>query len=74
MLSLGRERRDEMSKFTPVTMKSPDALTSRQANKAITVDTNIIAFPAQKRNTYYKTCPLCKANLDPGEKCDCTTL
>ncbi len=20
----------------------------------------------------YKTCPLCRANLDPGEKCDCT--
>ena len=21
---------------------------------------------------YYYTCPLCGANLDPGEKCDCT--
>lgn len=21
---------------------------------------------------YYKTCPLCGANLDPGESCDCT--
>lgn len=21
---------------------------------------------------YYHTCPLCGANLDPGEKCDCT--
>lgn len=20
---------------------------------------------------YYKTCPLCKASLDPGEKCVC---
>lgn len=20
---------------------------------------------------YYNTCPLCGANLDPGEKCDC---
>ena len=20
---------------------------------------------------YYETCPLCGANLDPGEKCDC---
>ena len=20
---------------------------------------------------YYRTCPLCSANLDPGEKCDC---
>ena len=23
-------------------------------------------------NTYYWTCPYCNANLDPGEKCDCT--
>lgn len=23
------------------------------------------------KNTYYKTCPLCGANLDPGEMCDC---
>lgn len=22
---------------------------------------------------YYHTCPLCGANLDPGERCDCTT-
>jgi len=21
--------------------------------------------------TYYWTCPYCKANLDPGESCDC---
>lgn len=21
--------------------------------------------------TYYKVCPNCGANLDPGEKCDC---
>ncbi len=20
---------------------------------------------------FYKTCPLCGVNLDPGEKCDC---
>lgn len=20
---------------------------------------------------YYKTCPICGANLDPGESCDC---
>lgn len=20
---------------------------------------------------FYKTCPFCGANLDPGEKCDC---
>lgn len=20
---------------------------------------------------YYKTCPYCGANLDPGERCDC---
>lgn len=20
---------------------------------------------------FYKTCPYCKSNLDPGEKCDC---
>lgn len=20
---------------------------------------------------YYRTCPICKAHLDPGEKCDC---
>ena len=25
-------------------------------------------------NTYYKTCPHCGSNLDPGEKCDCTTM
>lgn len=23
------------------------------------------------RETYYWTCPYCKANLDPGESCDC---
>lgn len=23
------------------------------------------------RDTYYWTCPYCKANLDPDEKCDC---
>ena len=22
--------------------------------------------------SYYKTCPLCGAHLDPGESCDCT--
>lgn len=22
--------------------------------------------------SYYVTCPNCGANLDPGEKCDCT--
>ena len=21
--------------------------------------------------SYYKTCPICGANLDPGERCDC---
>lgn len=21
--------------------------------------------------TYYHTCPICGANLDPGERCDC---
>lgn len=20
---------------------------------------------------YYRTCPICKANLDPGERCSC---
>lgn len=20
---------------------------------------------------YYRTCPICKAHLDPGERCDC---
>lgn len=24
------------------------------------------------RNTYYKTCSDCGANLDPGETCDCS--
>ena len=24
-----------------------------------------------QKNPYYHTCPLCGANLDPGEKCDC---
>ena len=23
--------------------------------------------------SYYKICPNCKANLDPGERCDCET-
>ena len=22
--------------------------------------------------SYYRTCPRCGANLDPGERCDCT--
>jgi len=26
------------------------------------------------RYTYYRTCPECGANLDPGEHCDCQTL
>lgn len=25
------------------------------------------------RHTYYNTCPICGAHLDPGEHCDCTT-
>ena len=24
------------------------------------------------RHTYFTTCPICGANLDPGEKCTCT--
>lgn len=24
--------------------------------------------------SYYKTCPLCGANLDPDEKCDCVSV
>ena len=24
--------------------------------------------------TYYRTCPECGANLDPGERCDCTPV
>lgn len=24
------------------------------------------------RHTYFITCPICGANLDPGEKCTCT--
>lgn len=24
-----------------------------------------------KNNYYYKTCPICGAALDPGERCDC---
>ena len=23
------------------------------------------------KHTYYSTCPICGANLDPGEKCTC---
>lgn len=23
------------------------------------------------RHAYYHTCPICGANLDPGERCDC---
>lgn len=23
------------------------------------------------RNTYYKVCPVCGLNLDPGERCEC---
>ena len=26
-----------------------------------------------KAMSYYTTCPKCGANLDPGEKCNCTT-
>lgn len=25
-----------------------------------------------KKGTYYKTCDICGAHLDPGEKCECT--
>lgn len=25
----------------------------------------------ENEHTYYHTCPLCGANLDPNEKCDC---
>lgn len=24
------------------------------------------------KHTYFRTCPVCGANLDPGEKCTCT--
>lgn len=24
------------------------------------------------KHTYFRTCPICGANLDPGEKCTCT--
>ena len=24
------------------------------------------------KHTYFTTCPICGANLDPGEKCTCT--
>lgn len=24
--------------------------------------------------SYYHTCPYCKANLDPGEQCDCKNI
>lgn len=24
-----------------------------------------------RTKTYYRTCPHCGSNLDPGEKCDC---
>lgn len=23
------------------------------------------------KHTYYRTCPMCGSNLDPGEQCDC---
>lgn len=23
------------------------------------------------KDTYYNTCPICGAHLDPGERCDC---
>ena len=23
------------------------------------------------RHTYYRTCPICGSNLDPGEQCEC---
>ena len=26
----------------------------------------------EEKMSYYKTCPHCGANLDPGEVCDCT--
>lgn len=28
-------------------------------------------FHLKQNTTYYHTCPLCGANLDPGESCDC---
>lgn len=27
-----------------------------------------------KAETYYRTCPFCGANLDPGESCRCREL
>ena len=27
----------------------------------------------QRNRPYYHTCPVCGANLDPGERCDCET-
>jgi len=28
----------------------------------------------KKKHTYYYTCPMCGANLDPNEKCDCNII
>lgn len=28
-------------------------------------------IPVNRNRTYYRPCPRCGANLDPGEKCDC---
>ena len=31
------------------------------------------ARPTAARHTYFNTCPLCGAHLDPGERCDCSS-
>ena len=30
------------------------------------------AHTSMRKGTYYKTCDICGAHLDPGEKCECT--
>lgn len=42
-------------------------------NAKLRPDLNIEKEDAEtQRKTYYETCSLCGANLDPGERCDCT--
>ena len=42
---------------------------SATANSYITDETEGKRMP----RTYFRTCPICSAALDPGEKCDCMT-
>lgn len=47
-------------------------LKSRQAQVLKKIHQLNYSVEKEKRQMpFYKTCPFCGANLDPGEKCDC---